>query len=130
MKHLMLCHGRQHDIESDSLCYTSYRNKKAIYLDRDSKTKPDILHDWTKPINLKNEYDIITTMCCDGDVFFDDNKKIVKQTFKNIKNALKPDGIFVIPEYNWLSKEVIKKIPMKLVTSFSNKRETYYIFKV
>jgi SAM-dependent methyltransferase len=127
MQHLMLCHGRDHDIKSDSLCYTSFRNKKAVYLDKDPTAKPDILHDWTKPIKFKNKFDIITTMCCDGNVFYDNNK-VVKQTFKNIKQALKPDGIFVLPKYIWLSQEVIEKIPMKLITSFKNRHETYYIF--
>ena len=73
-----------------------------------------ILHDFRKKLvntKLKSKFDIITTMCCDTDMFYDEKQdSIVKQCFINIVNLLSSNGVFVMPQYYWLNKKILNQI--------------------
>lgn len=133
VKILALCHGKNLDNPPGTKCLTSLVNiNSATFLDRDKLIKPHILQDLKKPFVTKIKYDIITTVCCDGDVFYDDKtKSIVDQTFNNIKNALKNGGVFILPKYNWLNNKVLKEIQIHLkhIRKINSESETFYIFR-
>ena len=75
----MLCHGKKHGAE---MCFTSIVGTKgATLLDKDAQCKPDILHDIRKTISFRKKFDLITTMCCDTDAFFNLETKQIEQFF-------------------------------------------------
>jgi hypothetical protein len=133
VKILALCHGKKLDNPPGTKCFTSLINiNHATFIDKDISIKPHILQDLKQPFITKIKYDIITTVCCNTDVFYNDkSKSIEKQTFKNIKLALKENGIFIFPKYNWLNTKILKEIQnyFKLVKKFITNYETFYIFK-
>lgn len=116
VKILALCHGKNLDNPPGTKCLTSLVNiNSATFLDKDRLIKPHILQDLKKPFVTKIKYDIITTVCCDDDVFSDDkSKSIEKQTFINIKSSLRNDGIFILPKYIWLNNKILKEIQIHL----------------
>lgn len=132
MEILVLCHGKQLDNPIGCLCNTSLINiDKATFIDKDPKIKPHILQDLKKPFKLNKKYHIITTACCNGDVFYDEiNKTIVKQTFINIKNALLINGVFIIPRYVWFNKHILSEIKkyFTFIKKVKNKDTDIYIY--
>jgi len=133
IKILALCHGKNLDNPPGGRCLTAFINiDNAILLDKDKLIKPHILQDFKKPFITKTKYDIITTVCCNSDVFYNDkNKTIEKQTFKNIKGALKQNGLFIFPKYIWVTNKIIKQIQenLELVIKINTEEETFYVFK-
>lgn len=132
-KILALCHGKKLDNPPGTECLTSLVNiNSATFIDKDKSIKPHILQDLKKPFSTKIKYDIITTVCCDGDVFYNDKTKYIEeQTFINIKHALKNDGIFILPKYNWLNNKIIKEIQihLKLIRKINSDNEILYVFQ-
>ncbi len=125
---LLLCHGHKH---KDSNCFTAFvKLKNPILLDKQSICNPDIIHDWKQPITFSKKFDIITTMCCDTDMFFD-GLNIIPQCFINVQNALSSKGIFVMPVYIWTSDIVLKDIRKYLTfhKTVKDKYDTFHIFK-
>lgn len=108
---LALCHGHEPNNPTKTICNTSLVDiSKAVFLDKDKRIKPDILCDFKKPFFIRKRLDIITTVCCDTDLFYDlDTKQLEIQTLLNIVSLLKPHGIFIIPQYTWLNRKVKKK---------------------
>lgn len=133
IKILALCHGKNLDNPPGARCLTAFINiDNAILLDKDKLIKPHILQDFKKPFITKTKYDIITTVCCNSDVFYNDkNKTIEKQTFKNIKAALKQNGLFIFPKYIWVTNKIVKQIQenLELVIKINTEEETFYVFK-
>jgi hypothetical protein len=133
MEILVLCHGKKLNNPTGCSCNTQLITiDNATFLDKNPKIKPHILQDIKKPFKSKKLYDIITTACCDEDVFYDKAKKsIVHQTFVNIKNALKLNGVFIIPRYYWFNKHILSEI--KKYFTFIKKvkitNQELYIFK-
>jgi len=141
---LLLCHGRNHTtipctpLNDISCCPTSQidfkdKNFKITLLDKDPQANPHIIHDWRNPINnkLKSKFDIITTMCCNTDMFYDEkHDSIVSQCFINIVNLLTPNGIFVMPQYYWLNKKILNQIKahLKLIKKYKSNYDIFYIF--
>lgn len=133
VKILALCHGKNPDNPPGTKCYTQYINiNKATLLDKNTLIKPDILQDLKKPFTTKQKYDIITTVCCDTNAFYNDKTKTIeKQTFQNIKLSLKKEGLFIFPKYYWVNTKIIKEIELyfTLEKKFKEGIETFYIFK-
>lgn len=129
---LALCHGRNLDNPPGTTCYTSLVSiKSATFLDKDKNINPHILQDLNKPFHSKIKYDVITTVCCDSDAFFDDAIKSIKvQAFKNIASALKVSGVFLFPKYYWVNSKHLSSIQRYLtcIDYFKMKNEHYYIF--
>ena len=130
---LALCHGRKLDNPPGTKCRTALVNiKNAVYIDKDKKIKPHILQDLKKPFDSKKKYDIITTVCCVSDVFFDDKRKCIEQqTFRNISSALEPNGIFIMPKYYWVKKQYLLDIQnfMMLIKKVKTDHHQFYIFQ-
>ena len=138
---LLLCHGRAHTTtpctssNNISCCPTSeidFKNKtlNLTFLDKDPRAKPHILHDWRKPIGnkFKTKFDIITTMCCDSDMFYNDLlKQIEPNSFINIANSLSDNGIFVMPKYYWMNASVLSQIIKVANLKLIKKYKTFYI---
>ena len=128
MNILALCHGHKHKYKKYESCNTDIVDiSNAVLLDKDRKCQPDIIQDWLKPIQFKTKFDIITTKCCDGDVFYDYNTKTIqKQSFVNINKALSKKGIFIMPIYNWLNKKILLEMSQHLI--LQKKFKTFYVF--
>ena len=142
---LLLCHGRAHTTKpctpsnDISCCPTSeidFKDKtlKLTLLDKDPQAKPHILHDFRKKLvntKLKSQFDIITTMCCDTDMFYDEKQdSIVKQCFINIVKLLSSNGVFVMPQYYWLNKKILNQIKehLQLIKKYKSDYDIFYIF--
>jgi hypothetical protein len=130
---LVLCHGKKLNNPSGTYCSTQLINiDKATFIDKDSKIKPHILQNLKTKFVLNKKYDIITTACCDGDVFYNSNTDaIVDQTFKNVKLHLKQNGVFIFPKYDWYNKHILLQIEkyFNLTKTIKKKTETLFIFK-
>lgn len=132
-KILALCHGKINDNLPGSSCETQFIDiTNATFLDKNNSCKPHILQDLKKPFSTKIKYNIITTVCCDSDVFYNDrNKSIEPQTFKNIKFALAKNGLFIIPKYYWINNKNLQDIQSYLtfIKKIKTEYETYYFFQ-
>jgi len=142
---LLLCHGRNHTTmpctpsNDISCCPTSeidFKDKtlKLTFLDKDPQADPHILHDFRRKLvntKLKSKFDIITTMCCDTDMFYDEKQDtIISQCFINIANLLSSNGVFVMPQYYWLNKKILNQIKehLQLIKKYKSDYDIFYIF--
>lgn len=132
MQILVLCHGKKHKTQDGTLCFTANINiSKATLLDKDKSIHPHILQDWRKPISFSTKYDIITTMCCDSDAFYNkQTNRIIAQSFANVAKALKKNGLFIFPKYYWMTSRILKDIQqhLHLIKTVQNKHDTFYYF--
>jgi hypothetical protein len=101
MKLLLLCHGAKHDLtkcKSNIIPITVKSVRVFTLLDLKSNSEPDIIQDWKKilPNKLHEKFDVISTMCCDGDLFIDKKGGFVDQSFQNIIVSLKRGGFFIM----------------------------------
>jgi hypothetical protein len=133
MNILALCHGRSLNNPQGTKCMTSLVDIKfATYLDKNASIKPHVLQDFKKPFSPDKRYDIITTVCCDGNIFFNEKRKTIEtQPFKNIACALKPNGLFIFPKYDWVDKKCLLEIEkyITLVKKVESKHHAFYLFK-
>ena len=135
---LVLCHGKTHVAHRDPeyACFTPLVPKpvvaRATLLDVDATCKPTVVHDWRKPFRTRAKYDVVTTACCDSDVFYDASRgAIVDQSFANVDAALGPRGVFILPKYHWLDRHVLDSIKARHLTylrSVKTDHEHYYLF--
>lgn len=99
MQILMLCHGIKHILrKEDTLIPVTPKSIRDItFLDKDEDCEPDILHDWRHPISdqLHNRWDIVTSVCADGDLFIRDGG-LDGTCIRNVINVLKPGGFFIM----------------------------------
>lgn len=89
--------------------------KQSDTMDISKRTKPTIVQDISKKIptnKMDVQYDVITTMCCSGDLFAKPSGLPVKSSWNNVERLLKPGGYFILqtPEKLELSRITLQPI--------------------
>jgi hypothetical protein len=93
---LLLCHANNHNFKQLNTHLFTDKQAKINYETMCISDKPDIKTDITSNAQLpKQKYNIIVSVYCPSQVFFDDEGNLVETTFKNIHEMLLPNGIFI-----------------------------------
>jgi hypothetical protein len=131
MKILVICHGTKHTFDgcyNNILPITAKSIRNMTFLDIKEEVEPDIVANWKEniPIKLYNKFDLLSSICGDGDLFIT-NTGFNEKSFDNLIKVLKHKGYFIM---DGLSISNIKNISIFWVKLLEKEKKinslTYY----